>query len=141
MAYCEEHNITYQAYSPLHGQGIATSPVLAKIAQAHGVSNQVVVLRWITQQGIPLVTASDSLQYDQEDLRMFSFMLSDEEMLAIDGYGPAPPSPAPGGGNYICYQGKCYPKKGNLTKEQCTAKCTGKSAANVAPMSSTVELP
>ena len=63
---------------------------------------------------------------------MFSFKLSDEEMLAIDGYGPAPPSPSPGGGNYICYQGKCYPNKGNLTKDQCTAKCTAETAAEVA---------
>ena len=34
MAYCEEHNITYQAYSPLHGQGIAASPALAEIANS-----------------------------------------------------------------------------------------------------------
>ena len=45
-------------------------------------------MRWITQQGIPLVTASDSLQYDQEDLALFSFNLSNAEMEAIDRYEP-----------------------------------------------------
>ena len=88
VAYCNEHNITYQAYSPLHGQGIAVSPALAEIAKAHSVSNEIVVLRWITQQGIPLVTASDSLQYDLEDLDMFSFRLSDAEMKEVDEYEP-----------------------------------------------------
>ena len=86
IQYCDAHNITYQSYSPLHGAGIAKSAVLAKMAAAHGVSNQQIVLRWIAQKGIPLVTASASLKYDEADLGMFDFELTPAEMTALDNY-------------------------------------------------------
>ena len=37
--------------------------------------------------------------------------------------GGPPPPPAPGGSNYICYQGTCYPGKGTQTKSECVAGC------------------
>ena len=87
--YCQAHNITYQAYSVLHGQGIGTSATLKQIGAAHGgVSNQQVVMRWVTQKGIPLVTASNVSSYDLEDMDIFSFNLTDREMDELDKYSP-----------------------------------------------------
>lgn len=80
--YCWDHNITYQAYSVLHGRGISSSKTITTIAKAHGtnVSNQQVVMRWVTQKGIPVVTASNVSEYDLEDIAIFDFNLTDAEM-------------------------------------------------------------
>ena len=88
--YCSEHNITYQAYSVLHGSGISSSKTITSIANAHGtnVSNQQVVLRWVTQKGIPIVTASNVSAYDLEDMAIFTFNLTETEMKELDDYTP-----------------------------------------------------
>ena len=87
--YCQAHNITYQAYSVLHGQGIATSATLKQIGAAHGgASNQQVVMRWVTQKGVPLVTASNVSAYDLEDINIFGFNLTAREMDELDNYSP-----------------------------------------------------
>ena len=41
---------------------------------------------------------------------------------------PPRPKPQPGGSKYSCYQGKCYPMKGNMSQAECAAKCTGGGA-------------
>ena len=61
--YCVKHGITYQAYSPLHGNG-AKLPAVIAAAAAHKVSPESVEMRWITQLGIPIVTASNTSAYD-----------------------------------------------------------------------------
>ena len=49
-SYCQQHGITYQAWSPLSSINLGNPPLPA-IAAAHGVSTAQVALRWITQQG------------------------------------------------------------------------------------------
>ena len=39
-----------------------------------------VALRWVVQQGVPAVTASDNVDHLAGDLEVFSFELSDDEM-------------------------------------------------------------
>jgi diketogulonate reductase-like aldo/keto reductase len=50
------------------------------------VSNKAVVLRWITQSGIPLVTASGKKEFDIADMDIFLFNLSATEMAAVAAY-------------------------------------------------------
>lgn len=49
-AYCKDHGIHFQAYSPLgapyHGGGLLVDPTVKKIAQAHSVSTAQVLLNW-----------------------------------------------------------------------------------------------
>ena len=88
--YCVKHGITYQAYSTLHGSG-AKLPAVAAAAAAHGVSPQSVEMRWVTQLGIPIVTASNISAYDLDDIAMFRYNLTEREMAAISaGTPPAP---------------------------------------------------
>ena len=73
-AYCKEHRIAYQAYSTLHGS--VDDPAVDRIASAHNVSNAQAVMRWVTQLGVPLVTASATADYDESDIDIFSFNLN-----------------------------------------------------------------
>eukprot|EP00940_MAST-03C_sp_MAST-3C-sp2_P001024 g1024.t1 len=86
--YCKDHGIQYQAYSVLHGKGTTAAPVLAAAA-AHHVSPQDVMERWVTQLGVPFVTASTSRKYDLEDMGIFDFNLTDAEMDAITRFDPS----------------------------------------------------
>ena len=85
--YCVQHGITYQGYSTLHGNG-ATLPAVVAAAAAHNVSVQSVEMRWVTQLGIPIVTASNVTRYDEEDLALFKYNLTAQEMVAISQATP-----------------------------------------------------
>ena len=103
--YCKQNNITYQAYSTLHGS--VSDAAVTKIATAHNVSNAQAVMRWITQLGVPIVTASDSATYDATDIAIFDFDLTPSEMDSLTNWQPG------GGGKCEAYpscdavQGKC----------------------------------
>lgn len=86
LAKCEAMNITYSAYSPLGGLTKArplSDPTVLAIGAKHNKSSAQVALRWVTQQGVPAVTASNNSDYDTEDLQIFDFTLSDDEMKQL----------------------------------------------------------
>ena len=85
VALSQEHGTVVQAWAPL-AQGRAEvlhSPVLGKLATAHGKSVAQVMLRWLLQRDIPLVVKSTHETRLRENLDVFDFQLSDEEMAAI----------------------------------------------------------
>ena len=84
-AYLERQNILMQAWSPLSaGQNnLFENETLCQIGKAHGKSVAQVVLRWLTQRGIvPLVKSSDP-QRMRENLNIFDFTLTEDEMRQI----------------------------------------------------------
>lgn len=97
-AFCVEKGITFEAYSPLGsaraGKGCAphcpppalSEPIVVSTAAKHKVSPAQVALKWILQQPgkHTLTTQSHDLAYDKEDLDLFSFTLSADEMKALD---------------------------------------------------------
>lgn len=85
VALSQEHGTVVQAWAPL-AQGRAEvlhSPVLNKIATAHGKSVAQVMLRWLLQRDIPLVVKSTHETRLRENLDVFNFQLSENEMAAI----------------------------------------------------------
>ena len=52
-------------------------------AAAHNRAAAAIALRWVVQQGFPIVTSSDSREYDEEDLAIFSFNLTEAEMVKL----------------------------------------------------------
>ena len=83
--YLKTQEIQMQAWSPLSaGQNdLLHNEILCKIGVAHGKSAAQVVLRWLTQRGIvPLVKSSNS-QRMKENLDIFDFTLSENEMQQI----------------------------------------------------------
>lgn len=85
QAYLNSQNILMQAWSPLAaGQsGLLDNPVIGTIAKAHQKSPAQVVLRWLVQRGIlPLVKTSNPERM-KENLDIFDFALTEDEMQAI----------------------------------------------------------
>jgi len=87
---CRELGVTFEAYSPLGPwcRGHCAKPVLedktvARIAASHNVSSAQVGMKWILQAGHALVTASEKADYDEEDLDLWSFVLSEDEMAQL----------------------------------------------------------
>lgn len=94
LRFCQQHNITYQAYSPLHGYCASEqtpaihSKAVKAVADAHGVSSAQVMLRWIVQHEVAIVTATNRSDYMHEDMHVFNFTLTDSEMNALDHCSP-----------------------------------------------------
>lgn len=84
-AYLESKGILMQAWSPLAaGQNdLFRNEVLCGIGATHGKSAAQVVLRWLTQRGIVPLVKSVNPQRIRENLDIFDFTLSTEEMERI----------------------------------------------------------
>jgi len=85
--FCLDHNITYQAYTPLGDGSVLDDPVVADIAEHHGRSAAQVALRWIIQRGGVLSTQSESADHQRENLDLFDWALSEDEMLRLNALG------------------------------------------------------
>lgn len=84
-AWHAEHGIVTQAWSPL-GQGtVLTDPVVAAVAQEHGVSPAQVVLRWHLQHGTVVIPKSVTPARIAANLEVFGFALTADQMAQIDG--------------------------------------------------------
>mmetsp|Transcript_121694 Transcript_121694/g.378815 ORF Transcript_121694/g.378815 Transcript_121694/m.378815 type:complete len:187 (-) Transcript_121694:257-817(-) len=87
LKFCLEHNITYQAYTPLGDGTIFTDNTVLQIAQAHGKSAAQIALRWILQRGATITTQSQSESHQLENMDLFGFTLSDQEMRQLNALG------------------------------------------------------
>ena len=56
----------------------------SSIAEAHGVSSAQVILRWDLQRGIVVIPGSSNPDHIKDNLDLFGFELSDEEMARIN---------------------------------------------------------
>ena len=68
----------------LGGTGrVLKDPTVLSIAAAHNKSSAQVALRWLVQQGIVVVTSSNEAAYDQADLALWDFQLTETEMATL----------------------------------------------------------
>lgn len=74
-----------EAWGPLaEGKhGIFTHPVLTEIGKKYGKSAAQVALRWNTQRGVVIIPKSTHIERMEENLNIWDFTLTDEEMSAI----------------------------------------------------------
>jgi diketogulonate reductase-like aldo/keto reductase len=93
-AFGVEHGILAQAWSPISGitfyrDGAHSSaledPVIGRIAEAHGKSPAQVMLRWGLQHGRSVIPKSVRPERIAQNIDVFDFELSADEMAAIDG--------------------------------------------------------
>lgn len=89
-----EHGILTQAWSPIGGithyrEGQHTSalqdPTIGAIAEAHGKSPAQVMLRWGIQEGRSVIPKSTKPERIAQNIDVFNFELSTDELAAIDG--------------------------------------------------------
>jgi len=79
------HDIVTESWSPI-GRGVALEmyPPVAEAARAHDVTAAQVVLRWHLQFGALPIPKAASIEHQRENLDVFNFELSPEEMAAFE---------------------------------------------------------
>jgi 2,5-diketo-D-gluconate reductase A len=96
-AYHAEHEILTEAWSPIgQGQGLLEDPTIAAIAGRVDRSPAQVVLRWHIQHGNVAIPKSVTPSRIEENIAVFDFELSDEDMAALtdlSGAGRIGPDP------------------------------------------------
>jgi D-xylose reductase len=95
LRYCHSESIAFTAFSPLGAPsyvplGMATDsdsvmqhPTIRAISANHHRTPAQVVLRWGVQRGTAVIPKSGNLGRLRENLQLFDFALSDEEMQSI----------------------------------------------------------
>jgi len=80
--------IFVQAYSPLNGGNLVNDELLMFIGSAHDKSAAQVALKWILQTNATVATQSTKPEHLQEDMDIFDFTLTEEEMFLLTHYHP-----------------------------------------------------
>ncbi len=87
VPFIQEKGIVVQCWYPLGGRGytaeLLQNETICAIAEAHGVSAAQVILRWDLQRGIVVIPGSGNPDHIIENLDLFGFELSQDEMAAI----------------------------------------------------------
>ena len=81
----KKYGIVPQAWGPLaEGKhGIFTDPEIVSIGKKYGKSAAQTVLRWNTQRGVSIIPKSVHKERIEENLNIWDFSLTDEEMAVI----------------------------------------------------------
>eukprot|EP00930_Biecheleria_cincta_P022419 TRINITY_DN16360_c0_g1_i1.p1 TRINITY_DN16360_c0_g1~~TRINITY_DN16360_c0_g1_i1.p1 ORF type:complete len:324 (+),score=56.65 TRINITY_DN16360_c0_g1_i1:67-1038(+) len=93
-SYADEHDIVLQAYSPLGNTPwkkganpeILKGEFTSSLAKAHNKSTISIALKWLVQHGVATVTKSSNAVHLSEDLDLWSWNLTDDEIKAADKY-------------------------------------------------------
>lgn len=84
-AYHAQHGIVTQSWSPIGGQSndVLREPVVVEVAERHGRTPAQVVLRWHMELGLTTVPKSADPARLRQNLDIFDFSLTAEEVAAI----------------------------------------------------------
>src|SRR6195952_1080416 len=81
------HGMAVVAYSPVAQGRIKGDATLARIGQAHGKTAAQVCLRWLVQQNVSAIPRTSKIERLSENIDIFDFALSPEEMQQISQLG------------------------------------------------------
>lgn len=84
---CARHDMALVAYSPIAKGRVRKDDVLVQIGQVHGKSAAQVCLRWLVQQNVSAIPRTSRLERLSENIDVFDFALSDDEMARISALG------------------------------------------------------
>jgi 2,5-diketo-D-gluconate reductase B len=82
---CARHGMAVVAYSPIAKGRIKSDQNLARIGRAHRKTAAQVCLRWLVQQNVAAIPRTSRIERLSENIEIFDFVLSDEEMQQISG--------------------------------------------------------
>lgn len=87
LSWMEKYHAQPEAWAPFgEGRGgLFQDPTLAAIGRKYGKTVAQVVLRWHLQRGVVVIPKSTHKERMQENLDVFDFALTDEEMVVIAG--------------------------------------------------------
>lgn len=83
--FLDKEGIIIQAWYPLgHGdKALREEPLFTKLAEKYGKSNSQIILRWHIQSGNIVIPGSKNPAHIKDNLDLFDFSLTDEEMAQI----------------------------------------------------------
>ena len=81
----EKYGVVHEAWAPFgEGRGgLFENPVLKEIGAAYGKTTAQVMLRWLLQQNIVVLAKSTRVERMAENIAVFDFRLSDQDMQRI----------------------------------------------------------
>lgn len=81
------YGIQVECWFPLGGAmsngALFKDPTIIAIAKAHGKTPAQIILRWHIQEGFSVIPGASNPDYIKENIRIFDFELTDEEMAQI----------------------------------------------------------
>lgn len=84
VEYCEKHGICVEAWSPIGSGRLLENPLLLEIAEKYGRSVAQICIRWCLQNDILPLPKSVTPSRIEENLKVFDFVISDEDMQRIN---------------------------------------------------------
>lgn len=84
LGYAQENHITLQAYSPLTRGERLDDPTLENLAADYGKSPGQILIRWNLQHGVAPIIKAGNPEHLAEDLDVFDFELTGEDMRTLD---------------------------------------------------------
>lgn len=84
LNFCQERKIILEAWSPLGSGACLTIPEIAALAAKYHKSSAQIILRWLLQKGIVVMPKSIHAHRIIENVDLFDFTLSQEDMVRMD---------------------------------------------------------
>lgn len=84
VAYCKEHGIAVEAWSPIAQGEVLDNPELQKIADALDRTTAQITLRWHLQKGYVVFPKSSTPERIKENFDIFDFELTADQVATID---------------------------------------------------------
>ena len=85
VAFCKEHGIVIEAYSPLAKAQKMNDPTLIRIGKKHSKSAAQVMIRWSIQKDYVTLPKSSNPERIKQNSLVFDFELDEEDMEMLDG--------------------------------------------------------
>jgi len=86
--WCHQHGIAVTAYGSMGSAGMAEQLIgqdaLKQIGDSHGKTAGQVLLRWAVQKNVSVIPGTSNPKHMAENLRLFDFELSREEMAVLN---------------------------------------------------------
>jgi 2,5-diketo-D-gluconate reductase B len=84
VAACRRHGLAVTAYCPIARGRVGGDELLVAIGKRHGKSASQVSLRWLVQQGAIVIPRTSKVERLSENMAIFDFALTADEMAEID---------------------------------------------------------
>ena len=85
VEFSRQKDIQVQCWSPLGAGTMLSNEALVPLAKKHGKSTAQIILRWDIQRGLMTIPRTDNPDYMAENIDIFDFELSPEDMAIING--------------------------------------------------------
>ncbi len=85
LDFCHINQIELVSFRPFgKGKLLSAEPLFEQIGRRYSKTGAQVILRWLVQKNIPVIPKASSRKHLEENIQIFDFILSAEEMAQLD---------------------------------------------------------